>query len=81
MAILLTTQDIQELRKYYPKLNCCLERGVVWGTLEIACSFDLGEQELVWDDSASDYISDSYEIRIDFGASELYGEHDAAEGV
>lgn len=73
MAISLTTQDIQELRKYYPKLNSCMKRKVVWGTLDFACSYDIVEKEIVWDDSASDFISDSYEIRIDFDRFDTFG--------
>lgn len=73
MVITLTKQDHQELSPYFPKLNCSLNRGVLWGTLDIACSFDQSKNELLWDDSASDFIRDSYEIRIDFNQFDSFG--------
>lgn len=73
MVISLTTQDQQKLTQHYPALNCSLNRGVVWGTLGIACSFDQDRQELVFDDSAIDYICDNYEIRIDFNRLDMFG--------
>jgi hypothetical protein len=54
-------------------LNCSLKRSLIWGTLSFACSFDRAKQELVYDSSANDYISDSYEIRIDFNQPDTFG--------
>ena len=73
MAVTLKSLDQQDLAQRYPKLNCSLKRGVVWGTIDIACSFDRSTQELVYDDTASSFLSDSYEIRIDFGRLDTFG--------
>ena len=73
MAIILTTQDKELLKQYYPKLNCSLSRKLVWGTLDFACSFDKSSQELFYDNSANDYLADSYEIRIDFNHFNTFG--------
>ena len=73
MVIALTEQDQQILNKSYPSLNCSLKRSVVWGSLFFACSFDHVKQELVYDDSATDYIRDSYEIQIDFNQFDTFG--------
>ncbi len=73
MVISLITQDQQDLTQHYPKLNCSLRRGVVWGTIDFACSFDQDGQELVYDYSTSDFISDSYEIRVDFNQLDTFG--------
>jgi len=72
MVISLTRQDQQQLDQEYPTLNCSLNRNVVWGTLSFACSFDRAEQELAYDDSASEYICDNYEIRIDFNRLDMF---------
>lgn len=73
MVISLATQDQQDLAQHYPKLNCSLTRGLVWGTLDFSCSFDKDRQELVYNDSASEFISDSYEIRVDFNQLDTFG--------
>ncbi len=73
MVIALTEQDQQTLNESYPTLNCSLKRGVVWGSLSFACSFDQCAQELVYDDSAANFINDCYEIRIDFNQSDTFG--------
>ena len=73
MVIALTMQDQQDLDQHYPALNCSLKRGLVWGTLSIACSFDQCRRELVYDNSASNYICDDYEIRIDFNQFNSFG--------
>ncbi len=72
MVIALTEHDQQTLNEY-PSLNCSLKRGIVWGNLSFACSFDQGTQELVYDNSAADYICDNYEIRIDFNLLDTFG--------
>lgn len=73
MAITLAKQDCQDLALHYPELNCILSRGVIWGTLDFNCSFDFSRQELVFDDSSDCPIHDSYEIRIDFNQSDIFG--------
>lgn len=72
MVIALTEHDQQALNEY-PTLNCSLKRGVVWGSLSFACSLDQDTQELVYDDSVDDFISDSYEMRIDFNQPDTFG--------
>lgn len=73
MVIALTEQDQQALKESCSALNCSLKRGVVWGSLSFACSFDQSTQELVNDDSADDFINDNYEIRIDFNQPDTFG--------
>lgn len=72
MVISLTMQD-QQLAHDFPMLNCSLKRSLIRGTLSFACSFDREKQELVYDSSASKYICDSYEIRIDFNQPDKFG--------
>lgn len=73
MVIKLTEQDQQDLIQNYPKLNCSLLRGVIWGTLDIDCSYDDKMQEIVNGNSSKHHISDSYEIRIDFNQFDTFG--------
>ncbi len=73
MGIVLTEQDKQELAQDYPALNCSLPRGVIWGTLELACSFDESANEVVHEDSFDNYIRDCYEIRVDFNQADTFG--------
>ncbi len=73
MVIALTEHDQQALNESYPTLNCSLKRGVVWGSLSFACSLDQDTQELVYDDSSTAFINDSYEIRIDFNHADTFG--------
>ncbi len=73
MAITLTPQDRQALAICYPKLNCSLLRRTIWGTLDVAHSFDQDKKEIIHDNSASNYICDSYEIRIEFTLPDKFG--------
>lgn len=73
MAIELTEQDQRDLALNYPKLNCSLPRRVIWGTLDIDCTYDYEMQEIVYENSSEYHISDSYEIRIDFSQTDTFG--------
>lgn len=75
MEIILTEKDKQEILQEFPLLNCSLKQQVIWGTLEIACSFDSDTEEIILGSSSDDYeyIEDSYEIRIDFNQLNLWG--------
>ena len=66
MDVKLTEQDKDNLEEHYPKLNCNLRSSVVWGTLDLSCSYDKKADQLVYDNSGCNYIEDNYEIRIDF---------------
>ena len=73
MAITLTHYDRKDLKLHYPNLNCSIKRRIVWGTLDIACSFDQNTNELIWDDDVNTYIRDSYEVRLDFNQFDSFG--------
>ncbi len=73
MVTALTEDDHKKVSNFYPTLNCSLKRGIIWGSLNFSCSFDQDTQELVYDDSAADFISDMYEIRIDFNHADKFG--------
>lgn len=73
MAIILTKQDQKDVTLLHPKLNCSLPREMVWGTLDFCCSYNNKNQEIVYNDFFNCYISDAYEIRIDFNQTDLFG--------
>lgn len=70
---MLTEQDRNEISKNYPALNCSLQRRMIWGTLSFSCSYDSRTSEIIYDDSLDNYISDNYEIRIDFDQHDTFG--------
>lgn len=73
MAIKLIENDLHELRKNYPTLNCSFKSGVVWGTLHFDCSYSRETQELVYGNLFDNCVSDEYEIRIDFNEFDTFG--------
>lgn len=73
MAIVLTPNDRAQVNQVYPRLLCSVERQVVWGTLDFACSYDASQEILIFENTAEDYIQDSYEIRIDFNGVDIFG--------
>lgn len=50
-----------------------MPRSVVWGTLDINCSYDPATREIVFNQQIEYQIRDSYEIRIDFRAPDFFG--------
>ena len=69
----MTVEDLLELSTAFPKLNCSPSHGMIWGTLDIDCSYDEGSQELVFNDQFENPICDCYEIRMDFNMRDTFG--------
>lgn len=73
MDIVLTDEDIEKVRDVFPRLNCEVRNGRIWGTLEFRCWYDSSSRKLEHNSQHREAIHDSYEIEIKFNKKDLFG--------
>ncbi len=69
----LTAGDIRELKSCFPELIYNRRLGSVRGTLSIACSHEIGSGRIHFDDTRSNYLEESFEIRIELTSLDSFG--------
>lgn len=73
MDIVLTDEDIENVKDIFPQLNCEARNNRIWGTLDFCCWYDDTSKKLEHDSQHRDAIYDSYEIEIKFDEKDSFG--------
>ena len=62
---------LKKVKEIFPQLNCEVQNGRIWGTLDFCCWYDNSSEELEHNSQHREAIYDSYEIEIKFGRKDL----------